>query len=103
MVSGIVILVALAAGGGETRAADITGAGWAINGDTLIIEQQRVRLFGIDALRAGSDTRRAVCATIAPIRQGHADEFDTRQGRQMPSGELRCRRKIPRHLLRRYA
>jgi endonuclease YncB( thermonuclease family) len=36
-------------GNGDARAADIVGAARVINGDTLVIGQQRVRLFGIDA------------------------------------------------------
>ncbi len=49
ILSGIVAVIAFAASATGACAADIVGAARVINGDTLIIEQQRVRLYGIDA------------------------------------------------------
>ena len=50
MLSAIVVLAALGVSGGEdARAADLTGPARVINGDTFVIGQQRIRLYGIDA------------------------------------------------------
>jgi endonuclease YncB( thermonuclease family) len=66
-------------------AADLVGAARAISGDTLVIEQQRVRLFGIDA----PESRQRCWAS--GVRYNCADQAKATLTHLTRDKEVRCR------------
>jgi endonuclease YncB( thermonuclease family) len=80
----IVALAALALTS-EARAADIVGAARTLNGDTLVIDQQRVRLYGIDA----PETRQRCWAS--GVRYNCADQAKATLTNLTRDKEVRCR------------
>ena len=85
IVCGIVASIAIAVGDADGHAADIVGAARVINGDTLVIEQQRIRLFGIDA----PETRQRCWAS--GVRYNCADQAKATLTHLTRDKEVRCR------------
>lgn len=84
-VSGIVAVIAFAAASDQARAAEISGPARALSGDTLVIEQQRVRLFGIDA----PETRQRCWAS--GVRYNCADQARATLAHLLRDKDIKCR------------
>lgn len=89
IVSGLVVSgvlgLAIATSGGSAQAADIVGAARAISGDTLVIGQQRIRLYGIDA----PETRQRCWAS--GVRYNCADQAKSTLTHLTRDKDVRCR------------
>jgi endonuclease YncB( thermonuclease family) len=85
VLSGIVVSIVLAFGLADARAAEIVATARVINGDTLVIGQQRVRLYGIDA----PETRQRCWAS--GIRYNCADQAKATLTHLTRDKDVKCR------------